>query len=232
MLKKTLSIILLAIAAERLPAIDYFEKGDTLWVWANSGLKIREKPDVKSKTVETVPFKNYVIAKNYQNQAYEYSVKVVPANGDYPGFSLNGFWSEVEYNGISGFVFDGYLSHIKPLNLVVQENGLKDMFATLNSSFKELKTEKSAGFQQSIYLDGVVASKSSNDKGWGIDISFPFPLSLDEGFLIFNLLLNDGDHVNALEVTEQKLVLEYAGLCTLEIIKAGRFLVFSSSCHC
>ena len=147
MLKIAINFLIVLLLAENAIAIDYFEKGDTLWVWANSGLKIREKPNIKSKSLGSIPFKSFVIAKESRNTDYNYSIKVIKEYAEYPSFSLNGFWSEVEFNGISGFVFDGYLSSLKPFDPVIKENGLKDMFATLNNAYGEIINSQQSGLE-------------------------------------------------------------------------------------
>lgn len=80
-------------------SIDMYHKGDELFVHAPSGLKLRATPD--GDAIVTVPFGSKL--KVIQDKITKPS-KIVDG--------LNGSWAKVDFDGKTGFIFDGYLSFL------------------------------------------------------------------------------------------------------------------------
>ena len=91
---------------KQLPQDSRFKEGETLNVWASSGLNMREKPDAKSAKRVAIP--------------YGAEVSVLPNIGvkmpfeveEFKGFTVKGYWLLVKYGNTEGFVFDGFLSRL------------------------------------------------------------------------------------------------------------------------
>ena len=78
-----------------------FIEGQALYVTAHSGLKLRTSP-VIGKTIEVIPFGSevqFISHKEAESKGHEIDW-------------VKGNWIEVEYNGLLGFVFDGFLTSL------------------------------------------------------------------------------------------------------------------------
>jgi hypothetical protein len=84
----------------------YIHAGHELeqFVIAFSGVKLREKPDFKSRTLGVIPFGEKVILSEYFDRWEERKNQV------YSSDSIAGVFLEAEANGKRGFVFSAYLS--------------------------------------------------------------------------------------------------------------------------
>lgn len=76
----------------------YFESGDSLYVAAKSGLKIRKLPSIESEALGIVKFGQRINT-------------ISDAMGDFMKIENRlGQWVEIKYGKFEGFVFSGYLS--------------------------------------------------------------------------------------------------------------------------
>ena len=83
-----------------------FKEGETLNVWASSGLNMREKPDAKSAKRVAIPYGAEVsVLPNI-------GVKIPFEVEEFKGFTVKGYWLLVKYGNTEGFVFDGFLGRI------------------------------------------------------------------------------------------------------------------------
>ena len=88
-----------------IQAIGDYEPGEKLFTLSEKGLNLRDKPNANGKKVTLIPFASEltIISKNKANQ--------------YSSDGITGHWVEVKYKNFTGFVFDGYLTHILPPTL-------------------------------------------------------------------------------------------------------------------
>ena len=96
-------------------AINTYFKGDTLVVWAEGGLSIRDTNSMSGHRIDVIPYGEKVIVKSmkvFKNNEEKIKITTAFQEGEveYLGLSLNGRWVKVIYGDIEGFVFDGYLS--------------------------------------------------------------------------------------------------------------------------
>lgn len=109
MVKTLLTFILLASHANfcfgQLP---YFEVGDIFTVIAKSGANLRDSARADSKKIITIPFGEKVISKSLY-QGY--------GNFD----ERQGGWIKVRYNGKEGYIFTGFITHLKIPSLNVNQ---------------------------------------------------------------------------------------------------------------
>lgn len=91
-------------------------KGDTLYVAAHSGLNLRTEPGTKATKLAAIPREGQVIVLADVDSSLAHSVT------EFPGFSIKGFWVEVDYKGQVGYVFSGYLSGFVPAKLITYPN--------------------------------------------------------------------------------------------------------------
>lgn len=115
---KYLSFLLLLAMSPALKAIDYFQPGDTLYVWAASGLVLRKTPSLDGARLKSIPYGTQLLALNYSGDKRT-EVEAVPgfaAKGvKYPAVRLRGDFARVAFGGDTGYVFNGYLSKLPSL---------------------------------------------------------------------------------------------------------------------
>ena len=75
-----------------------YKQGDTLFVLAQSGLRLRNEPEGKTVLV-SIPFGAPLVMRQATWEGKEAVID-----------GLKGRWAKAVFNGVEGFVFDGYLS--------------------------------------------------------------------------------------------------------------------------
>ena len=83
-----------------------FKDGETLNVWATSGLNMRDKPDAKATKIVSIPYGAKVVVQP------NIGVKIPFEVEEFKGFTVKGYWLLVKYGDTEGFVFDGFLSRL------------------------------------------------------------------------------------------------------------------------
>lgn len=99
-MKKVAMIVFLSCMILSLAQATNKEQGSTLNVTAESGLKMRSTPSLDGKLIQVIPFGEAVTVVN-SNSENEEQIEWIAGN-----------WIEVEYDGISGYVFDGFLNQL------------------------------------------------------------------------------------------------------------------------
>ncbi|MBK7939022.1 MAG: SH3 domain-containing protein [Lewinellaceae bacterium] len=197
---KYLLLLLLLNGPSVLPAIDHYEPGDTLYVWATSGLVLRKAPSLGAAKLSSIPYGTALVALNY-NQDKSFEVEAVPGfvsqGKQYPPVMLRGDFAWVVFQGDTGFVFNGYLSKMPALHFSASKNDRPPVFenfgvwaqrnfglvAEIRRGTGEYGLPSSAKtvFGNGFVLDGW-SEKDSEGRAILPDIS------MEEAFLIFNYL--------------------------------------------
>lgn len=196
---KNLLLLLLFAPFSPLRAIDFYQPGDTLYVWATSGLVLRKAPSPDGAKLKTVPYGTLLVALNYSGDK-QTEVEAVPgftAKGEkYPPVMLRGGFAMVAFRGDTGYVFDGYLSKLPSLLRFpsVRPDG-PPVFESLEEWGKrnfgivsEIKRGKFLyGFPSSakkVFGNGIVADVWTEKESEGRTI-LP-DISMEEAFLLFS----------------------------------------------
>lgn len=109
---KTLSLIILILISLNAFSQD-IEYNHIMYVISEDGLNIRKTPDFNAEKILTLRKGSEVQIQEIPNLA-----KITLPNGYY------GNWLKINYGRIQGFVFDAYLSKLKPIDfLVIDEKG-------------------------------------------------------------------------------------------------------------
>jgi hypothetical protein len=90
---------------------EQFELNEDFHVMATSGLRMRATPELKGKTILTIPYDGLV--ERVDNN--DYGTLEIEEIKD---FKINGNWIKVRYDGKEGYVFDGFLTKF-PLPKIV-----------------------------------------------------------------------------------------------------------------
>ena len=194
-MKKHLLIIGILIIQISAFGISEYEKGDSLFVLAKSGLSIRENSNTSSKTIGRIPYGEQIITQN-QKTLFEYKFEsksifdkenFKPTKKYKKGIELKGRWIRVKYKEKEGFIFDGYLSKFKPPKLERETNlFFLDYFENNYKISKEIKRRNKNvdGGQDRILFKNGIYFRGDSSTGWSnIKIVFP-EASLEEIYLL------------------------------------------------
>lgn len=158
--------------------------GDTLNVWASSGLNLRLTKESNSKILTNIPYgEKIIILDNSTDEETKVRMKVscFIENKKTPEFNLTGRMIKVEYNKSEGFVFDGFLSKFQTFS---NEEPIED-YLNKNSEILEIfDHEKNTYSRQNVYSNGINSFSFSPTSGCQ-ENSYVIPeISFQEGFLI------------------------------------------------
>jgi hypothetical protein len=126
MIKQFLIVLFLAQIIGLAAQTSRFKEGETLYVWASSGLNMRDKPDAKATKITSIPFGTKVIVQP------NIGIKIPFEVEEFKGFTVKGYWLLVKYGTTEGWIFDGFLSRL-PMPTKKKEYG------DINEYLAELK---------------------------------------------------------------------------------------------
>ncbi|MBK6995101.1 MAG: SH3 domain-containing protein [Lewinellaceae bacterium] len=116
-MKNTILIIIcLGIYIAGSSAQARYQVGDSLFVWAKSGLNLRIKPSIDAPKLTVIPYGNTIEVIDTAIQTLSHSI-VIAKPKEKDGFRLKGFWVMVKYGEKVGFAFDGYLSKLPVVDI-------------------------------------------------------------------------------------------------------------------
>ncbi len=101
-MKKLIMLSLIASVLAITVKANHFTDQETVYITAPSGLTLREAPNVNSRIVDVIPFGE--------------SVNVIIEDDEFEKVEridwIDGQWIKVEFEGMSGYVFDGFVSSL------------------------------------------------------------------------------------------------------------------------
>lgn len=189
-------------------AATLYQPGDSMYVWAKSGLKMRIEPSLKGDKILTIPYGTKVKIDSYKEELPEVKVRVVKAQKidgmEYKSFYLKGHWCRVNYLGTEGYIFDGYLSKLPTFDLEPYLNN-SEVKHSVTQSFEDYANEHFGLLQKldfekqpqlispvslrKIYGNGMIIEEGVSRSGWKQRIILP-GMSFEEGFLLFSTKYN------------------------------------------
>lgn len=146
-MKRFLVIIILNCVQSIAFGINEYHTGDTLFIIAHTGLNVRSDPGLVGKVLSAIPYGHKLIVKEEKLpfpwfntdsvQIFESYSWYKAGNAATAPYWIKGKWVKVAYNGMEGYVFDGFLSKSKPLSK--KENGWYESFERYIRGNYELK---------------------------------------------------------------------------------------------
>jgi hypothetical protein len=176
----------LLLSISSIWAIGSYKAGDKLTVLAKSGLSLRSNPNSQGKKKSTLPFGTVVTVEAEGLKATPHQVE------EFKGYSIKGYWVKVKANGEEGWVFDGYLSHLKVIPASQEAKGVsadRDMFDALYAQTaarkgdrKEVEKGSDYSYEQG-YEDGTKLTVKRFEGGSQRIIVLKKGISQEEAFL-------------------------------------------------
>ncbi len=204
-MKKHCLLWLLAVLFETQPlqAIREYHGGQTLYVWAVSGLTLRTEPKFKADKILSLSYGTAVTVqtdKQFEGiDTSEIELATIPPyrlhDRNYSGYKIPGQWVKVTAQGKTGFVFDGYLCIYPPARQVTDGSrkfAAEDWDGYLDRVFKIACTSPmdtmagAFGGTMRLYKNGASCLIRPAGDGLSSRTFFLPRLSLEEGYLMAN----------------------------------------------
>ena len=247
MLKKELFITLFVLLQTigLMAQESRFKEGETLNIWASSGLNMRDKPDAKATKLTTIPYGAKVVVQPNIGLKIPFEVE------EFKGFIVKGYWLLVKYGNTEGFVFDGFLSRLP----APDKNVKSDIETYLNSIFKKIgqkydiqifdkvtdkyritipndkfKETDISGFSQK-YEYNLTYEHGKSEGGGDVKIESP-NLTFYEGYFLVKIFFC-GRKPDTLKFDKKANSVQIAGEeCDFTIKKVGNKIVLDGYCGC
>lgn len=197
--------LLCLVLPDSLWAIQRYSPGDTLYVWAISGLRMRKTPGLQAEKMRLIPYGTALKVLNEKRgrDGHDITVQAVPEYIDAQSVKsdaviFTGYFAQVAFQGDTGFVFDSYLSKLLPMQYELTRRiageGEKDWqrFEPIENYAQRafgLLAKKQLGKQPDdhvrlIYANGIVWDMGL-EKGLPGRIILP-DISMEEAFMLLN----------------------------------------------
>ena len=228
-----------------------FKDGETLYIWAASGLNLRDKPDAKGTKLITIPYGSKVVVQP------NIGVKVPFEVEQSKDFSVKGYWLLVKYENTEGYIFDGFLSKLPAPTLQKEEGGIEAYFdksigklgnkydvtvwdETLHRSrpalsYENLEKSQMENYKQK-YKQGILYSSSSLSEEGGYFVIELSNLSLYEGYFLLKVHYYDPENdAFTFDKTTKKIIMATKGQegegCHYNVKKEGNKIFISGGCN-
>lgn len=112
---QVLILLLFCLDFQSVNANSTYDLGDTLHVWATSGLNMREGPGTDFPKMKKLEYGDKVQVIDDYLRSTPLSITVVKKSKSTDAFVMKGHWVRVIIGTQEGYVFDGYLSRLPVL---------------------------------------------------------------------------------------------------------------------
>ena len=230
-----------------------FKEGETLNIWASSGLNMRDKPDAKEAKVSTIPYGAKVFVQPNIGLKIPFEVE------EFKGFMVKGYWLLVKYGNTEGFVFDGFLSRL-PAPIKNDSTTLEDYFdnqiGKVGKIYNVMVTVRDTQTDDFVtrpiranedinsidchshkqkYKQGIISGHSTGEGGGGFSVEIP-NITLYEGYFLAKIYSYDEkEHNISFEKKEKKvnMFLKESGAgCECNIKQVGNKIIIDGYCGC
>ena len=193
-----LFMVMLSLGTVAQKFSDEYKVGDKLYVCSKEGISLRPAPDAKAAKIIVVSYATAVIVQADPNPRVPFVSTGVP-----------GAWVKVTAGGKLGYVFDGFISRFKPMDLATDPRGrdLEEITQYLTTLSKvETKKTWSAeagtsppeecdfcfGYEKIVLASGAEYEQRAYEGGSVVSISFPSSIiTFQETYLMARMMYNE-----------------------------------------
>lgn len=186
-----LLLLCLGLVVPNAHSIGAYKAGDQLYVWAMRGLNLRATPDAKGKKITLLPFSTAVTVLGESLKKLKFETQEIS------GYTLKGHWVKVKVDGQTGFIFDAYLSKMRPWTgqELEESQGLTDLVsAPFGPSLSKTVDPMEDGVVEAYtvtYAQDASAAYSQYEGGLTVKMVLPKGATLEEAYLLGRYLLRD-----------------------------------------
>ena len=119
---QVLILMLLCLDFQSVNANSTYDWGDTLHVWATSGLNMREGPGTDFPKMKKLEYGDKVQVIDDYLRSTPLSLTVIKKSKKNAAFVMKGHWVRVIIGSQEGYVFDGYLSRLPVMKIKKNNN--------------------------------------------------------------------------------------------------------------
>jgi hypothetical protein len=191
-----------------------YKPGSKLYVHALQGLSLRANSDLKAKVIEVIPFGAEV-------EVIPDTKPKVPITNS----NISGTWVKVKRGANSGYLFDGFLSRLKSMDLPKHARYPNELIDYLKSIYKvKIDTDKSPNvayieYRSIEFTNGVEYESKSYEGGVVFIVNFPTAMiTFQEVYLLARLAYLEIFKENGCPYQPENMVCEIdEGLSSLEL---------------
>lgn len=215
---------------------------DTLYVWAESGLLLRDKPNVEGKVVGKLDYGDTVIVKGIpENSQYSHIAfpKKTVRNITSAEVKLDGHFVEVALGDSIVYAFDGYLSHLLPVRInKFQRESWNDYLNITKTIIDTVVTFQ--GYRKitkKIYDDGSILSEYEGEVEGSTKIKLP-AMSPNELYLLIQTMTafeirQESEEIHLPTKFDSMGIAVHSGLCGIGASRYDpHFVIISIYCSC
>jgi hypothetical protein len=171
--------------------------GDSLYIWAKSGLKLHTSANQSSVTVLNIPYGELVIVSEIEENGHHSFIEI-EENDKIPCVKYSSGFIKVEYGEQEGFLFTGLLSSLPTVIFKKDNQGHisnENIQGYLSRNFRQLqivKNEKNidSEYQHQVitYSNGMLIDEESRMSSWSYSYVFT-DYDLHEIYLLINTII-------------------------------------------
>jgi len=168
--------------------VDICQTGDVLYVWAKTGLNLRQKPTIHSRRLTILLPGSEVKILGFTEKRF--SIKTLRATEDEQNpFIIKGNWILVQVGDIQGYVLDTYLL---PIQAPKDGESMKQYLIALSEKVSALGTteENYSFFAQA--ENNISIQYESGEYYQNITVTIP-EFTIEDGFVFYNFFNNIQD---------------------------------------
>ena len=200
-MKIIVTIIVTLLYSQICYGIDKYQKGDTLFVLAKSGLNLRSTPNAKSDVISTLPYGSKITVLEDTSYRRDAITEFESSEGK---LTFQGNWIKVSHAQQSGYIFDGYLSHLPPR---IENESFRKYAQRVFGISKVLRDESTNDGRYQLYIaaymNGTLVEEENNSTAGGSSYYVLPNVSLQEAYLICinkSYIVTGSANVDAIEL--------------------------------
>ena len=241
-MNKLLVLIIICTHSLMSLAIGDYQKGEKVYVWAASGLKMRNEAAIKSQVLQTLDYGVEVEISDDSIKQKVFEANVPKTDTLKGNWALKGHWVKIKFKEKGGYVFDAYLSKMLPFKRNTQHffetkvDYLQRVYGKpKHKSYKTKKQNFEFENDDFYYQKDIIRYEVYGDGCFDHAIEIP-NISLEEAYLFLKALFYEDDkgdgEMKLIQKDKNGYLFNETGATQLRGIKIknGIATIFSSDC--
>jgi hypothetical protein len=241
-MKKNLIWFLLFSCITKTFAMSDYKKGDTLFVWAVSGLKLRAEASAQSKVIQTFDYGTMIEITDDNLKQVAFGLKVPKVDSIKGNLTLKGFWVKVKTKNTEGYVFDAFLSKMPPSKkdkthyFEQKDVYLERIFGKpKHKSYTTVSNKITFKNDDFTYKNGIIRKESYGDGCFDHSIEIP-NMTAEEAYLFLKVMFfatdSDEGEMRLIDASKDGYLFNEVGGCVQRgfKIEKRKAVIFSSDC--